>query len=119
MNDTNEFHRAALQLILTRICKPPASDELKAEIKSALDDAYTLGYARAMHDNLFKRDAQRPAPSVYPAIDDSPVPPLDKAPSYAPTGCRVCGIGADGKAYGYVCNNDKCPVKVTYYVPYV
>ena len=30
-----------------------------------------------------------------------------------PRGCRVCGIGADGKAYGYVCPRLDCPTKVT------
>jgi len=28
-------------------------------------------------------------------------------------GCRVCGIGADGKAYGYVCSRSDCPIRVT------
>ena len=28
-------------------------------------------------------------------------------------GCRVCGIGADGKAYGYVCSRSDCPTRVT------
>lgn len=30
-----------------------------------------------------------------------------------PSGCRVCGIGGDGKAYGYVCYRGDCPTKVT------
>ena len=29
-------------------------------------------------------------------------------------GCAVCGIGADGKAYGYVCPRLNCPTKVTF-----
>ena len=28
-------------------------------------------------------------------------------------GCLVCGIGADGKAYGYVCSRSDCPTRVT------
>jgi len=28
-------------------------------------------------------------------------------------GCRVCGIGADGKAYCYVCPRSDCPTRVT------
>jgi hypothetical protein len=28
-------------------------------------------------------------------------------------GCAVCGIGADGKAYGYVCPRLDCPIKIT------
>ena len=29
-------------------------------------------------------------------------------------GCRVCGIGCDGRAYGYVCSREDCPTRVTY-----
>ncbi len=28
-------------------------------------------------------------------------------------GCRVCGIGADGKAYSYVCSRGDCPTRIT------
>jgi len=28
-------------------------------------------------------------------------------------GCRVCGIGSDSRAYGYVCSRDDCPTRVT------
>lgn len=28
-------------------------------------------------------------------------------------GCRVCGIGADGAAYGYVCGRGDCPTRIT------
>jgi len=28
-------------------------------------------------------------------------------------GCRVCGIGSDGRAYGYVCSREDCPTRVT------
>jgi hypothetical protein len=31
-----------------------------------------------------------------------------------PNGCRVCGIGGDGVAYGYVCNRSDCPTRITY-----
>lgn len=30
-------------------------------------------------------------------------------------GCKVCGIGSDGRAYGYVCNRGDCPTRVTYF----
>jgi hypothetical protein len=30
-----------------------------------------------------------------------------------PRGCRVCGLGSDGKSYGYVCNRTDCPTAVT------
>ena len=28
-------------------------------------------------------------------------------------GCQVCGIGADGKAIGYVCTRGDCPTRIT------
>lgn len=28
-------------------------------------------------------------------------------------GCSVCGLGSEGKAWGYVCNNSGCPTRVT------
>jgi hypothetical protein len=30
-----------------------------------------------------------------------------------PTGCKVCGIGANGETMGYVCNRGDCPTRVT------
>jgi hypothetical protein len=30
------------------------------------------------------------------------------------TGCLACGIGADGKAYGYVCPRQDCPIRISY-----
>lgn len=43
-----------------------------------------------------------------------PVPmPLFPPVSRWNRGCAVCGIGADGKAYGYVCPRSDCPTKVT------
>jgi hypothetical protein len=32
------------------------------------------------------------------------------------TGCLACGIGADGKAYGYVCPRSDCPIRISYVV---
>ena len=28
-------------------------------------------------------------------------------------GCPVCGLGADGKATGYVCSRGDCPTRIT------
>ena len=28
-------------------------------------------------------------------------------------GCKICGIGSDGKAYGYVCIREDCPTRVS------
>ena len=41
-----------------------------------------------------------------------PVPPFPPVSQWN-QGCAVCGIGADGKAYGYVCPRHDCPTKVT------
>ena len=30
-----------------------------------------------------------------------------------PQGCSVCGLGSDGKSYGYVCNRTDCPTAIT------
>lgn len=32
--------------------------------------------------------------------------------NHKPKGCHICGIES-GKVMGYVCNNPKCPVKIT------
>lgn len=29
------------------------------------------------------------------------------------SGCKICGIGSDGKAYGYVCIREDCPTRVS------
>jgi hypothetical protein len=28
-------------------------------------------------------------------------------------GCKVCGIGSDGKPMGYVCSRTDCPTRIT------
>lgn len=30
-----------------------------------------------------------------------------------PRGCSVCGLGSDGRSYGYVCNRTDCPTAIT------
>jgi len=40
-----------------------------------------------------------------------PHPPGLGGPSLG--GCPVCGIGADGQTLGYVCNNDRCPSRIS------
>jgi hypothetical protein len=32
------------------------------------------------------------------------------------TDCLACGIGAVGKAYGYVCPRQDCPIRINYVV---
>jgi hypothetical protein len=57
------------------------------------EQVYHCGYSDAVRDLGIKWD--RPVP-VSPH-----------------RGCQVCGIGSDGRAYGYVCSRDDCPTRVT------
>jgi hypothetical protein len=71
-------------------------------VRPLIDLAYEAGYNQAIKDA-----AERQSTMPW----DQPVP--QKWKSYPHRGCQVCGIGADGKAYGYVCNRDDCPTRVT------
>lgn len=51
--------------------------------------------------------ASRPAPY------NPPQPNTLWPNTNTPKGCPKCGIGADGKAYGYVCSDSSCPTRVT------
>lgn len=52
--------------------------------------------------------AQQAEPVVEPAI------PWGKTiGAEQKRGCRVCGIGADGRVVGYVCSRGDCPTKMT------
>jgi hypothetical protein len=42
-------------------------------------------------------------------ISDGGMDPRDRF-----RGCRVCGIGANGEAIGYVCNRGDCPTRITF-----
>ena len=74
-------------------------------IKSLLDLAYEAGYNQAI------KDATERQPSI-PMSEQWWNPRIVK-PVDLNKGCQVCGIGADGKPYGYVCNRDDCPTRVT------
>ena len=39
--------------------------------------------------------------------------PWDTLPTDYYKGCRVCGIGKDGGAVGYVCPRTDCPTRIT------
>ena len=43
---------------------------------------------------------------------DTPSYILHSQPLQSPKGCPVCGIGADGQPYGYVCNRTDCPSRI-------
>ena len=47
-----------------------------------------------------------------PVQEPAPMPPFPPVSQWN-RGCAVCGIGADGKAYGYVCPRSDCPTRVT------
>ena len=64
-------------------------------------------------ENTFLRElvhhlASRPSP--YPPVN---VPLISPHTTTIKQGCTVCGIGADGKPYGYVCSRSDCPTRVT------
>lgn len=42
-----------------------------------------------------------------------PAYPQDNFPGLDMKGCRVCGIGANGEALGYVCPRLDCPTRIT------
>lgn len=50
-------------------------------------------------------------PSYNPSMPYGPItwPKIDTVTM----GCSVCGLGSDGKAYGYVCSRNDCPTRVT------
>ena len=33
--------------------------------------------------------------------------------NYQPMGCKVCGLGSDGRSMGYVCSRIDCPTGIT------
>jgi hypothetical protein len=66
-----------------------------SRIRPLIDLAYEAGYNQAIQD-------------TYSSFSQSLLPTQKMK-----QGCQVCGIGADGKAYGYVCNRDDCPTRVT------
>lgn len=47
-----------------------------------------------------------------PVQEPTPMPPFPPV-SLWKRGCAVCGIGAGGHAYGYVCPRSDCPTRVT------
>jgi hypothetical protein len=74
------------------------------------------------HATEFGRDT--PAGKAIAALGAALAEPQEPAPAPAPMplfppvylwkrGCAVCGIGAGGHAYGYVCPRSDCPTRVT------
>jgi hypothetical protein len=74
-------------------------------VRPLIDLAYEAGYNQAIKDAA-ERQSDIPMSEQWwnPRI----VKPVDLN-----KGCQVCGIGADGKPYGYVCTRNDCPTRVT------
>ena len=71
----------------------------------------------ALEANRCNWKEKEKALSLLRAALAEPVEPTS-IPTFPPVsqwkqGCAVCGIGADGKAYGYVCPRLDCPIKIT------
>lgn len=89
---------------------------LIARIKPMLDLVYEVGY------NQGKQEANSGYNQLIKDVDElkSTLPITEKywnprtfKPIDINKGCPVCGIGADGKPYGYVCTRNDCPTRVT------
>jgi hypothetical protein len=93
-------------------------DELQTLLKD-LENQIRLAEARLdalSKENAFLRElvhhlASRPSP-YFPSM---PSPKTEPWPKVEKTtmGCQTCGIGSDGRAYGYVCSRSDCPTRVT------
>ena len=59
--------------------------------------------------HIYKQPLYTAPPQQAEPVPMPPFPPV----SQWNRGCAVCGIGADNKAYGYVCPRSDCPTRVT------
>lgn len=74
-------------------------------IEPLLDLVYEAGYNQAIKDAAERQSTDSMAELWW---NPRTVKPVD-----INKGCSVCGIGADGKPYGYVCTRNDCPTRVT------
>ena len=84
------------------------------DYKQGFKDGFQAGVDAAMKANIPQRHyLPAPSPATVPYPYQTPYPGY----KYSPTGsieCIVCGmVFESGKAYGYACNNARCPTKVT------
>ena len=75
-------------------------------VRPLIDLAYEASYNQAIKDAA-KRQSTDSMTELW--WNPRTVKPVD-----INKGCQVCGIGADGKAYGYVCTRNDCPTRVTF-----
>jgi DNA repair exonuclease SbcCD ATPase subunit len=78
-------------------------NDLETQIKLANDRLNALEKENSFLRELVHHLASRPAPH----------PNVISTPNTYSLGCYVCGVGADGKPMGYVCNRNDCPTRVT------
>jgi hypothetical protein len=81
-------------------------EDLISLIRERIQDRNLLEMAERIYLGLppMGVDSQDSVPIVYPVIEPTVYT--------AKTSCRVCGIDA-AHAMGYVCNNSKCPTRIT------
>ena len=91
-------------MILTALEK---MEKEMAEIKLRLVELESLKKENEYLRELVHHLASRPTPYI------STPRPNTWWTSNTPKGCPKCGIGSDGKAYGYVCSDPSCATKVT------
>ena len=92
-------------MILTALEK---MEKEMAEIKLRLVELESLKKENEYLRELVHHLASRPAP--YNPPQPNTWWPNTNTPIM---GCPKCGIGSDGKPYGYVCSDPSCPTKVT------
>ena len=92
---------------MTHITLPRATVEQALEALKNAEDHLPKPYST---------DASKAITALRAALaqqaEPVPMPPFPPVSQWN-RGCAVCGIGADGKAYGYVCPRSDCPTKVT------
>jgi len=102
----NKHHKEQIINNVTNALGDAGSSFLN-RVRPLIDLAYEAGYNQAIKDGVARLSTIMPEQW----LNSPTVRPVDMN-----KGCRVCGIGADGKSYGYVCTRDDCPTKVTCHV---
>ena len=77
------------------------------EFTELYDTEHAAAVNERCHENITALRA-----ALAQQAEPAPMPPFPPVSQWN-QGCAVCGIGADGKAYGYVCPRSDCPTKVT------
>ena len=91
-------------------------NNIEKEIKNSLQElAQVVTELKTERDMLRKENEY--LKTLVEKLTEKPAPYQPTIPSWPGTntnkGCSICGLGADGKAYGYVCSRTDCPTRVT------